>query len=78
VKTKWNVDPEDPTTVLRLISELEGISYLLVCLDHTEEELAFINTMKAKYYKTYFRMMREEKSAKHTCKLELNSLRKAV
>lgn len=55
MKHKWNVDPTDPTTIARLISELEGATYILDCLDDAEEELNFINQMKKKYYKEYFR-----------------------
>jgi hypothetical protein len=55
MKYKWNVDPTDPTTIARLISELEGATYILDCLDDVEEELNFINEMKTKYYKEYFK-----------------------
>ena len=50
----WNVDPEDPTTILRLISELEGSSYFLKELD--EEDYNTIREMLKKYYKKYFQM----------------------
>ncbi len=56
MKTKWNINPLDPTTILRLISELEGADYILGCLDDTEQELEFIAKMKQKYYKLYFKM----------------------
>ena len=55
----WNVDPEHPTTVLRLLSHLHGAEQLLGCLDNTEEELAVISAMIPKYYKKYFKMNRE-------------------
>ncbi len=55
MKTKWNVDPESATTLLRLISELEGSLYLLDCLDDTEEEFSYLKKMVGKYYKLYFR-----------------------
>ena len=55
VKQKWNVDPENKVTLLRLISELEGALYILECLDDTEEEVSFILEMKKKYWKQYFR-----------------------
>ena len=55
VKHKWNVNPEDKVTLLRLISELEGALYILECLDGTEEEVGFILEMKKKYWKQYFR-----------------------
>ena len=50
----WNVDPEDPITILRLISELEGSSYFLKELD--EEDYNTIREMVKKYYKKYFQM----------------------
>ena len=31
MKSKWNINPTDPVTILRLISELEGASYILDC-----------------------------------------------
>lgn len=55
MKTKWNVkDPLHPTTILRLISEIEGVLYFLSCMDNVEDEVDFINQMKKKYYKLYF------------------------
>ncbi len=54
-KTKWNLNPDHPTTLLRLISELEGVSYILDCLDDTEDEVSFISSMKKKYYSMYFK-----------------------
>ena len=63
--------------MLRLISELEGVSTLLPCFDDTEEDLAYIEAMKRKYYKTYFRMVREAKEVKHTCAVNLEPLRTA-
>ena len=56
MKQQWNVNPEDPTTLLRLISELEGSLYVLECLEGTEEEIEYLMTMKKKYYKKYFRL----------------------
>jgi len=58
MKSKWNVNPLDPTTILRLISELEGVDCFLNCLDDTEEEIKYIQQMKKKYYKLYFKMMK--------------------
>ncbi len=60
MKSKWNVDPAKATTIARLLSELEGVSYLLSCLDESEE-LEIINTLKKKYYKEYFKRLKEEK-----------------
>lgn len=57
MKSKWNVDPNHPTTIARLLSELEGVSYLLECIDG--EELSYIVEMKKKYYKEYFKRLKE-------------------
>jgi hypothetical protein len=54
MKSKWNVNPEDPTTIARLISELEGATYILDCLND-EEAFNYITNLKNKYYKEYFR-----------------------
>ena len=51
---KWNVDPDNPTTLLRLISELEGSSYLLEEID--QDDYDTIREMVKKYYKKYFQM----------------------
>jgi hypothetical protein len=56
---KWNVDPKQPTTIVRLISELEGVSYILSCYDEPEE-YEYIQKMKQKYYKMYFKMLKEQ------------------
>ena len=56
---KWNVDPSLATTIARLISELEGVSYILQCLDEPEE-YEYIQKMKQKYYKMYFKMLKEQ------------------
>jgi len=56
---KWNVDPKQPTTIARLISELEGVNYLLDTLDQPEE-YEYIQKMKQKYYKMYFKMLKEQ------------------
>ena len=56
---KWNVDPKDPVTILRLISELEGSCYLLDEID--QEDYDTIKAMVGKYYKLYFKMKREHK-----------------
>lgn len=51
---KWNVEVEDPTTILRLISELEGCSYILSELD--EDDYETISVLIRKYYKRYYQM----------------------
>ena len=53
MKLKWNVDPQKKTTIARLLSELEGASYILDCLDD-EEAYNYITELKKKYYKEYF------------------------
>jgi len=58
-KMKWNVNPNHSTTIARLISELEGVSYILSCLDEPEE-YEYIQKMKQKYYKMYFRMLKNQ------------------
>ena len=60
MKSKWNVDPSLATTIARLISELEGVSYILQCLDEPEE-YEYIQKMKQKYYKEYFKRLKSEK-----------------
>ena len=37
MKSKWNVDPSLATTIVRIISDLEGVSYILKCLDEPDE-----------------------------------------
>ena len=51
---KWNVEVEDPVTILRLISELEGCSYILSELD--EDDCETISVLIRKYYKRYYQM----------------------
>lgn len=57
MKSKWNINPQESTTIARLLSELEGVSYILDCLDEPEE-LEYINNLKQKYYKKYFQMLK--------------------
>jgi hypothetical protein len=59
MKLKWNVDPKKPTTIARLISELEGASYILDCLNESEE-YEYIQKLKQKYYKMYFKMLKNQ------------------
>lgn len=62
MKSKWNVkNPQSSVTVARLLSEFEGISYILDCLDEPED-YEYIQTMKQKYYKEYFKRNKEEKN----------------
>jgi hypothetical protein len=53
MKTKWNVDPEDSTTIARLLSELEGVTYILECLGDSEA-YEYLCDLKKSYYKIYF------------------------
>ncbi|ACY75828.1 predicted protein [Cyanophage PSS2] len=71
MKYRHNVDPEDPTSMLRLISEIEGVSTLLPCFDDMEDEIAFVEAMKRKCYKLYFKMVREAKEVRQGPKLDL-------
>ena len=57
-RQKWNVRQLNSTTIARLISELEGASYLLDCID--EEDFETITKLKKKYYKMYFSMLKSE------------------
>jgi hypothetical protein len=57
-RQKWNVKQLNSTTIARLISELEGASYLLDCID--EEDFETITKLKKKYYKMYFSMLKSE------------------
>jgi hypothetical protein len=57
-KQKWNVRQLNSTTLARLLSELEGASYLLDCID--EEDFETIVQLKKKYYKMYFSMLKSE------------------
>jgi hypothetical protein len=59
MKSKWNVDPSLATTIARLISDLEGVSYILDALNEPEE-YEYIQKMKQKYYKMYFRMLKNQ------------------
>jgi hypothetical protein len=59
MKFKWNVDPTKAITIARLIGELEGVSYILDCLDEPEE-YDYIQKLKEKYYKLYFQLRKSE------------------
>jgi hypothetical protein len=55
----WNFDPDNSTSIARLISELEGVSYFLDRLGE-EEEYEYIQKLKQKYYKIYFQFNRSQ------------------
>ena len=61
MKNKWNIDPQSSATIARLISDLEGIFYILDCLDEPEE-VEYIQNMKRKYYQEYFKRKKNENS----------------
>jgi hypothetical protein len=61
MKNKWNINPQSAITIARLIGELEGVSYILDCLDEPED-LKCIEKLKEKYYKEYFERKKEEKN----------------
>ena len=50
-----------PENVLRLISELEG-SYQLTKYMAFDEDNAILSEMKTRYYKLYFKTVKEEKN----------------
>ena len=52
MKQKWNVQQIDSITIARLLSDLEGVAYLLDCID--KEDYKIIDQMRKKYYKEYF------------------------
>ena len=60
MKFMWNIDPTKAITNARQISELEGVSYILDCLDEPED-FEYIENMKQKYYKEYFKRKNQEK-----------------
>ena len=60
MKSKWNVNPQSAITIARLLGHLERVSYIMDCLDEPED-YEYIQTMKQKYYKEYFRRKKEEK-----------------
>ncbi len=55
----WNFDPDNSTSILRLISELEGVSYFLDRLGE-EEEYNYIRNLCGKYYKLYFYLAKQD------------------
>ena len=59
MKSKWNVNPNKAITIARLLSELEGVTYILDCLDD-KEAYDYICDLKNKYYKEYFKRKKEE------------------
>ncbi len=54
----WNFDPDNSTSIARLLSELEGVSYFLDRLGE-EEEYNYILNLRNKYYKLYFQLSKQ-------------------
>jgi hypothetical protein len=57
---KWNVQEINSVTIARLLSELEGVTYILECINEPEE-YEYMQKMKQKYYKEYFKRVKSEK-----------------
>tara|TARA_R100000781_G_scaffold111140_1_gene77386 strand:- start:745 stop:972 length:228 start_codon:yes stop_codon:yes gene_type:complete len=60
---QWNVNPTEPITIARLISELEGSSYILHCYGENDDYLT-IQDMLKRYYKLYFKLVKEKDEEK--------------
>ena len=62
--SKWSHGGLEPSSVniLRLISELEG-SYQLTKYMAFDDDNKIIDEMKQRYYKLYFKTVKEEKNA---------------
>jgi hypothetical protein len=58
LKQKWNVQKLNRVLIARLIGELEGVSYLLDCLD--EEDYNTVRDLLSKYYDYYFSLPTNE------------------
>ena len=63
---KYTFGGQQPSSVnlLRLISELEG-SYQMLHYMAFEEDRDIIDEMKKRYYKLYFKTVKEEKTNTH-------------
>lgn len=53
--------PVTPTTLLLLLGEMEGVSQHLKYMGF-KEDMDAIDTMKKRYYKLYFKTVKEEKA----------------
>lgn len=58
LKTKWNIKKIDRPLIARLLSELEGSSYILDTLDN--DDYNSIRDLCSKYYKIYFSLPKSE------------------
>lgn len=59
LKERWNVKEVNSTTIARLLSELEGVCYLLDCFN--QEDYYVVSELRKKYYKMYFSLLKTEK-----------------
>ena len=50
-----------PVNILRLISDLEG-SYQLLKYMAYDEDMKVLEEMKTRYYKVYFKLLKQEKN----------------
>ena len=55
-KEKWNLKVINDVTIARLLSEIEGVYYILDSIDERDAEI--IDNLRKKYYKIYFQMKR--------------------
>ena len=71
IRKAWNVDPDSPISILRLISEMEGCCQLLSALppDGTDgEDYKYIRAACDRWYKVYFKKNKEYEAAKRESK----------
>jgi hypothetical protein len=65
IRPQWNVNPEDPVSILRLLSEMEGSCQILGALVGTEhEDYKYIRAAADRWYKVYFKKNKEYEAAK--------------
>jgi len=65
ISPQWNVNPEDPVSILRLLSEMEGSCQILGALVGTEhEDYKYIRAAADRWYKVYFKKNKEYEAAK--------------
>jgi hypothetical protein len=65
IRPQWNVNPEDPVNILRLLSEMEGSCQILGALvgdDHPD--YIYIREAANRWYKEYFKRNKEYEAAK--------------
>lgn len=65
IRPQWNVNPEDPVSILRLLSEMEGSCQILGALVGDEhEDYKYIRAAANRWYKVYFKKNKEYEAAK--------------